>query len=172
MKKIFIVGFWSIIAFLLQSTLFQHLKFGGIAPNLLIIVVASYGFMRGSKSGIWTGFFCGVLSDIFFGKVLGVYAIIFMMIGFVNGYFRKAFFPDDIKLPMLLILSSDFAYSCLIYIILFLFRGRFHLGFYFLHVMIPELVYTIVMTCLLYPAILFMERKFNTEETVGVSEIE
>ena len=30
------------------------------------------------------------------------------MIGYVNGMFRKVFYPDDIKLPMILISGSDF----------------------------------------------------------------
>ena len=37
------------ICFLLQTTLFQALSFASISPNLLIIVVSSFGFMRGRK---------------------------------------------------------------------------------------------------------------------------
>lgn len=37
------------ICFLLQTTLFQALSFASISPNLLIIVVSSFGFMRGKK---------------------------------------------------------------------------------------------------------------------------
>ena len=32
-----------LISFVLQTTVFQYFNFGGIAPNLLIIVTASYG---------------------------------------------------------------------------------------------------------------------------------
>lgn len=39
------------ICFLLQTTLFQTLSFASISPNLLIIVVSSFGFMRGKKRG-------------------------------------------------------------------------------------------------------------------------
>jgi rod shape-determining protein MreD len=118
------------ICFLLQSTVFQSLSFAGIVPNLLIIVVSSFGFMRGRKEGIVVGFFCGLLVDIFCGFYLGVYALIYMYIGFLNGIFQKHFYPDDIKLPMLMIGTSDLAANLITYFFLFLFRGRVELGYY------------------------------------------
>ena len=46
------------ICFLLQTTVFRALTFANIGPNLLIIVVSSFGLMRGKKEGLWVGFFC------------------------------------------------------------------------------------------------------------------
>ena len=62
-------------SFVLQTTLFQALSFGGIVPNLMIVLTASYGFMRGNKAGLLTGFFSGLLCDIFFGPVIGLNAL-------------------------------------------------------------------------------------------------
>ena len=42
-------------AYLLQSTVFSHLELAGIKPNLLLIVTAAFGFMRGPKEGMWIG---------------------------------------------------------------------------------------------------------------------
>ena len=58
------------VCFLLQTTLFQTLSLASISPNLLIVVTSAFGFMRGRKEGMWTGFFCGLLLDIFFGSVI------------------------------------------------------------------------------------------------------
>ena len=35
------------ICFVLQTTLFKSFSIAGISPNLLIIAVSSFGFMRG-----------------------------------------------------------------------------------------------------------------------------
>ena len=86
-----------IVCFLLQSTLFKALSFASISPNLLIVVCASFGFMRGRKEGIFIGFFSGLLIDIFFGEMIGFYALLYMYAGFLNGCFKKMFYPDDIK---------------------------------------------------------------------------
>ncbi len=88
MKKNIILFLVILASFILQTTLFQVLDFGGISPNLLMIVTASYGFMFDKKYGMVTGFFCGLLMDIFYGSVLGFYALIYLYIGAANGSFQ------------------------------------------------------------------------------------
>ena len=158
------------ICFLLQSTLFQALSIASISPNLLIVVASSFGFMRGRKEGMWIGFFSGLLLDIFFGSVIGFYALIYAYIGYVNGFFRKRFFPDDIKLPLTLIAASDLSYNMLVYFFLFFLRGRFRFGYYFLHIMLPELVYTILVTIVLYFLILRINQKLESIEKRSASK--
>jgi rod shape-determining protein MreD len=152
------------VCFLLQSTLFQMLSIASISPNLLIVVTSSFGFMRGRKEGMWIGFFSGLILDIFFGSVIGFYALIYAYIGYVNGFFRKRFFPDDIKLPLILIAASDFSYNILVYLFLFFLRGRFRIDYYLLNIMLPELVYTILVTIVLYFIILKINKKLEKIE--------
>ena len=160
-----------IICFLLQCTVFDSLSFGGIIPNLMIIITASYGFMKGRKSGLLVGFTSGILTDIFFGDILGFYALIYMYIGYLNGIFRKMFYPEDIKLPIALIVGSDFLCNFVIYILSFFLQGRFRFSYYFLNIIIPEMVYTIIVTCALYPVLLIIERWLERREKEGVSKI-
>mgnify|MGYP002509544697 FL=1 len=164
MKRFIMSIFLIIICFLLQTTVFKGLAFGGIVPNLLIVLTASFGFMRGECTGLLVGFFCGLLGDIFFGNVLGLNAMIYMYIGYTNGKFNRIFFPDDIKLPLLLIFLSDLAYGFLYYITMFLMRSRFQIDFYFFHIILPEIVYTLLMTLLLYPLILWINKRLEDSE--------
>ena len=152
------------VCYLLQSTVFQALSFASISPNLMIVVVSAFGFMRGKKEGLWIGFFTGLLLDIFTGSILGFYALLYMYVGYFHGFFRKMFYPEDIKLPMLLIAVSDFSCSLIIYFLLFLFRGKFDILYYLLNIMIPELVYTMVVTIFLYFIILKINQKLETIE--------
>lgn len=171
MKKAVTSAFFVVVCFLLQCTLFRSLSFGGIIPNLMIIITASYGLMRGKKSGLLVGFFSGLFIDIFFGSLLGFYALLYMYIGYLNGIFRKLFYPEDIKLPMFLILVSDFVYSLACYILMFLLNGRFNFPYYFMNIILPEMVYTIVITCGLYPLLLMIERRLEQKEREGASKI-
>ena len=154
------------ICFLLQTTLFQALSFASISPNLLIIVVSSFGFMRGKKEGMYIGFACGLLLDIFGSGILGFYALLYMYIGYINGCFRKMFYPEDLKLPMLLIAGSDL----LIYFFLFLFRNRYHFQYYLWNIMLPELVYTMLITIFLYVIILKVNQRLETLEKRSASK--
>ena len=171
MPKIIVSAFFVVIGFLLQCTVFRSFSFNGIIPNLMIIITASYGFMRGRKSGLLIGFFSGLLMDIFFGNYLGFYALIYMYIGYLNGVFRKMFYPEDIKLPIALIVGSDFLYSICIYVLSFFLKGRFQFLHYLLNVIVPEMVYTIIITCILYPLLLLVESRLEWREKEGASKI-
>lgn len=150
MRRKIVIAITIIICFLLQSTLFQTLSFSSISPNLLIVVTAAFGFMRGKKEGLFVGFFCGLIMDIFFSSVLGFYALLYMLIGFSNGVFKKIFYPEDIKLPIGLIAASDIICNLVIYIVQFFSRGRFEFGYYLIHIILPELVYTLILAVVIY----------------------
>lgn len=152
------------ICFVLQTTFFQFASFAGIAPNLLIVIVSSFSLMRGKKEGMYLGLFCGLLIDIFCGFYYGVYALIYMYIGYVNGLFQKRFYPEDIKLPMLLISGSDLALNLIIYVIMFLTRSRYDFLYYLRAIIIPELVYTMVITIFLYFILLKVNQKLEAYE--------
>lgn len=158
------------VCYLLQTTLFQRWSFASISPNLMIIVVSAFGFMRGRKEGLFIGFFCGLLLDIFNGSILGFYSLLYMYIGYFNGRFRKLFYPEDVKLPMLLIAGSDVACNLLIYFFMFLFRNRYDFNYYFLQLMIPELVYTMFVTIFLYFIILKINQSLEAIEKRSASK--
>lgn len=170
MNRKVVVTLLVIICFSLQCTLFKALSLGFISPNILIILTASFGLMRGKKEGLIVGFFCGFLIDIFYGDVLGFYALIYMYIGYVNGFFNKIFYDEDIKLPIILITLSDTVYGFIIYIFLFLLRTRLDFGYYLLHIIIPEVVYTVVVTIVLYRVIRAINRKLESKEKRSASK--
>lgn len=167
MRRFLVSTLLIIVCFVLQTTVFKELAFGGIVPNLLIVLVSSFGFMRGEKTGLIIGFFCGLLADIFFGEVLGFNAMVYMYIGYLNGKFSPIFYPEDIKLPVALILGSDLIFGFVNYVIMFFMRGRFDIKYYFVNIILPEMVYTILITLLLYPLILLINKKLEDTEKRG-----
>lgn len=150
-----------LLGYVLQTTLFQTLNFAGISPNILIIITASYGFMFGRRYGMVTGFICGLLMDVFYGDVMGFYALIYLYIGAGNGLFNSIFYQDDIKLPLGLITASDFVYSLVCYVLMFVLRGRFDFVYYLREVIIPETVYTLLVTIFFYPCILVINKSIE-----------
>ncbi len=159
-----IVTIFIFICFILQCSVFSALSLAGIVPNLMIILTSAFGFMRGEKEGIVIGFFCGLLSDVFFGELLGFYALILMYIGFLNGKFSRVFYPEDIKLPIALIFISDLSYGILCYVMLFLLRGRLDFPFYFTKIILPETIYTIIITLFVYPIVLLFNERLEAGE--------
>lgn len=154
MKRVIMNTIFVLVLFLLQSTVFKWLSLANIGPNLLIVITASCGFMHGKNEGMLVGFFCGLLIDIFSSDLFGFYALVYMVIGYLNGFFNAIFYEVDIKLPMILIAVSELFYGIVIYLFLFLLRNRLDFMYYFVHIIVPELLYTIVITIILYRVIL------------------
>lgn len=159
-----------LICFLLESTVFPSLSFASVTPNLMIIVTSSFGFMRGKKEGMMVGFLSGLLIDIMFSDLIGFYTLIYTVLGYANGFFRKIFYDDDIKLPLILIAASDFLQGNIICIFMFIMRSRFHYFYYLKSIIIPELIYTILITLILYQIILKINKKLESEEQRSASK--
>lgn len=153
--------------FLLQNTVLKALELGAIAPNLLLVITASFGFIGGRKEGMFIGVFCGLFLDVFYGQLFGYYILLYTLIGYANGFFHAVFYDMDIKQPMFLIALSDLIYGLIQYFFQFLLRGRFDFGFYFSNVIIPEFLYTVVLILLFYPGILRLYEKLEKLDDTG-----
>ena len=136
----------------------------------MIIVTSSFGFMRGKKEGMVVGFVSGLLIDIMFNDLVGFYALIFTIIGYINGMFERIFYEDDIKLPLILIAASDFLYGNIVCILMFIMRSKFNYFYYLRSVILPELIYTILVSLILYQIILYINRKLESEEKRSASK--
>ena len=155
-----------VLALLLQTTVFKEIELADAVPNLLLVVTISYGYLRGRTSGICIGLICGLMLDMMYGGVIGLYAFVFMTIGFVLGFCRKVYFTDSLLLPTVLIAAGDLVYCLYYYVTEFLMRGRVHFIFYFVHKFLPEILYTTLVGILFYRLILLVESKIieNREE--------
>lgn len=176
MRRKVITALVIIVSFILQCTVFQALSLAGIAPNLLLIVTSSLGFMRGEKEGMVIGLFSGLLNDIFFGSLFGFYSLLYMFLGYGSGLFHRVFYDEDIKLPMIWIALSELVYGLSVYFFMFLLRSKFQFLFYLMHIILPELIYTVVVTILVYRLIRnlnhWLEQKEKEEgETKIVSSV-
>ena len=167
MKRCITIGIIIIICFLCQSTLFHFLELAGVVPNLLLIVTMSFGLMRGRREGLLVGFFSGLLIDIFFGSVLGPYAFIYMTLGYVDGFFHRIYYVEDVLLPMFMITLNDFIYNLIVYILYFVLQNKLNFAEYFADVMLPEMIYTILITLFFYKLLMRINlrlKKIKEEE--------
>lgn len=139
-----------IVNLILQSTLFQYIGIMGIKPNTAIIIVASIAFMRGEIDGGITGLIAGFLQDSFFGMFLGLNMFIYMIIGYLCGKFLSGFYKESIIIPTLIALVADFCYGFLFYTISVLMRGYTNFLYFLSMIILPEMVYTAVVSIILY----------------------
>lgn len=153
-----------IVCFLLQTSVFEFLSLADVVPNILLILTVTMGFIRGKKTGIVIGFFCGLLIDIFSGSVMGQYALLYLFFGYANGWFHARFYEDDILLPIGLLAGNSLIYSFVMFFFFFVLRGRFHFISYLIHIMIPEAVYTGIVALILYKILLEIDLRISDGE--------
>ena len=149
--KRFIFGIIGIIAcFVCQTALFGLFKLADTAPNIMLIFVASIAVMRGQKEGMTIGFFSGLLLDIYYSSYLGIFAFVFMIFGFVDGFFHRIYYAEDTFLPLVLIAVNDVIYGFLMYLGYGLLKNHLHILFYLKNIILPEIVYTVAVAVIFY----------------------
>lgn len=168
MKRRIVMIVLILFCFILQTTLLQTFSIASVSPNLAVILTVSFALMRGKREGMFTGVFFGILMDIFYGPVLGFHTLILAYMGYLNGYCYRIFYDDDIKMPVLLIACSNFAYALIVYLFQFLFRGRISLLFYLKRIIIPEVIYTALITLIVYRLLLALNHKLEKAEQRSV----
>ena len=153
-----------ILAFVLQGYISLATNLIIVTPNFLLIVTSILGFMRGENFGSLTGLFCGLLVDIAFGDVLGLYALIYTYIGFFSGIFKRLLHNDHVYVAMFLVFFNDFIYNSFVYIFRFLLRNKLTYSFYFDHIILPEMIFTAFFMLILYKLFDYLNDKIYVEK--------
>ena len=138
------------INFILQTTVFPLLSIRGIFPNTALILVTSYALLRGSKEGALTGAATGFLMDIFFNTSIGFYAALYAALGFLFGRGQRDFYRENYFLPIFFCATSACIFQAVLYVTGFLFRGEGNLLYLLFSVLLPEIVYTAILTIPIY----------------------
>lgn len=151
--------------FLVQNNVFAASPLVITVPNLLLILVFSFGFMRGSFEGMLIGFVCGLLTDLFFGSTIGLSALIFAVLGYGIGFLGRTYYTEYVSLPLLLCLISDLVYLLGVYVFAILLAGGRGFIPYLTKIVLPEMLYTGLMAILLYPLFRQVEKGISRWET-------
>lgn len=164
MKRTAINVLLMILAFTIQNCIFPLLPFLSAAPNLLLILTFSFGFIHGKEAGMYYGLFAGILLDLFYSGPFGFYTLLFIWIGYMNGICTRYYYEDYITLPLILSLFNELAYNLYIYVFRFLIRNRLDFLHYAKQIIIPETIFTVVTTLLIYRFFLFTSRRLEEME--------
>jgi len=158
-----------ILAFAVQNSIFPCIPFLSAAPNLLLILVFSYGFIYGQRSGMLYGFAAGLLMDLFYSGPFGFFTFAFLWMGYLNGSLSRYYYENYITLPLMLCTINELAYNLYIYFFRFFIRGKTDFIFYFKTILLPEIIITLLFTLFLYRFFLWYNRKleaFDSKHTL------
>lgn len=129
----------------LEATLFQNLRIYGFKPDFTLMIVVSYGILRGKQDGGFIGLAAGLLVDIMYGKVFGIYALAYMITGYVSGMFNEKVFKDSMLPAMMFNGVAVALCQSIVYLFSYLTNSLGYFGMPFIEFvlarMLPLLIY-------------------------------
>ena len=67
-------------------------------------------------------------------------------------------------MPLMIVAVGDLLYGIMVYGFQFLMRGRIHFFYYFGRIIIPEMIYTVLVTVVLYKLLFLLNQKLTELE--------
>lgn len=143
----------AVLLYVLQTSVFTGIVLAGVVPDLLLILVVAVAFTRGRIQGMLTGLVCGLLIDCTYCEFLGLFALLYMLIGYIAGYSHRIYDENDYTIPLVLVGVGELVYNLMYFIVFYLLKGKTNIGFYIVRFMFPKVIYTVLIGILLYKLI-------------------
>ncbi|MBR1444561.1 MAG: rod shape-determining protein MreD [Firmicutes bacterium] len=149
---------------ILQSTLFEYISIIDVKPNSAIVIIISMAFMRGKTEGAVTGLIAGLLQDCFFAPYIGFYTFCYILVGYFCGMFFRGFYKETIITPLLLTAAFDLIFEFVYYVFNILLKGYVDFGFFLKSVILPEVVYTTLISAIIYKILYYINSLLEERE--------
>ncbi len=161
--RIFILILISIINISLQISLPNFLGLN-ILPNTSLVLIVCYSYLRTDIEGAFLGLGIGLMQDMLFSEVLGYYACIYFVVGYVSSHLLKQFMNSNIIPVFLLNFIATFMYSIMVYFFTYFFRGKLEFFHYMYHITFFEAIANAVVSIPIFYVIYFIDSKLKVRE--------
>lgn len=162
MLRVLINIFLLLFGFIINSSLFECIKLQGVKPDLFIIFIVSISVLRSDVEGAIFGFFAGFMCDIFFGRTLGFFALIYMFVGYLSTRPFKYFYRENYLIPMLLCFFATIFFEIVTFALSFSMMENF---FYAINkIILPKAIYNTILILGIYPLIYLLNKKLEQRE--------
>lgn len=163
--RVLILSVGVVLGVALQATWLAGLNLpGDIVPDLILIMVISYGLLRGPDEGLFFGLAAGLFLDLVAGGVIGIQILSKTAAGFSAGLLEKNIFKDNLLVPVIAALAGTFAFESFNVLMHLSFNGNYNYWSLLISTIIPSALYNAVFAPIIYRLFLEMER-FIAERT-------
>lgn len=155
LPRALVIGLLVVLALALQSTLLSYATILGVIPQLVLVVICCVALTEGDTVGLVAGFLGGLLQDLQLaeGSIIGLYALVFTVIGYSLGLLRDHTNQSSVWTPVLAI-SVASAAAELSYALLSILLGQEWIGLAFTaRVAGLVVLYNVLLTPLVFPLV-------------------
>jgi rod shape-determining protein MreD len=163
MSRTLITTLALLAALLLQVAVAPQLAVFGVVPNFVFLVVVTLALMEGPVTGCVAGFIGGLLFDLLGASVVGPYALVFCVAGYMAGLIHANMFAEGWLLPVSVVFIASVGAEITHGTIMVILDAGLPFWSALGRIMLPGAVYNTVLAVLLYP---LMTRLLRRDRTV------
>lgn len=108
------------LAIFLQSTIFASLNIAGTVPDIMLIFITFFALLNGPNKGTVYGILCGLLEDLYVGRVIGINALSKGIVAYTVGKLQGNVFKENILVGILMSIIATLINSVLVLLITFI----------------------------------------------------
>lgn len=156
--KIIIYIVFIFLCAILQTTIFEDIKFYSVNSNIFLVLIITISLMRSRLEVLIISFISGIVYDILVGKYIGLSSIIFMIL--ILGIYKldTGVHKESRAIQIILIIIGTIVFNSLVYIFASNAVGFIEYFHKFKSLIIPELLYNIMIGLIIYKPILNTSR--------------
>jgi rod shape-determining protein MreD len=153
-----------VVVAVLQATVVTHLKVLGVFADLPLLVVVSWGLLRGSRDGLIWGFLAGVAVDVLSGAPFGAATLSLMAVGFLGGLARRSVYAAHFVFPMVLVFLVTILYNALFLLIVGLSGDAVMWLDSLLRIILPSAILNAALAPVMLALMRLIQRRFGPDE--------
>jgi rod shape-determining protein MreD len=140
-------------AALLQGTVVARIRFFGVSPNLMLVIVVAWSLLRGVTEGLVWAFAGGLALDLMSGIPLGTSSLALMTACLLAGLGTNQVFATNLLFPILIVSLATAVAGWLVLLISQIRGLPLNWIASTVHIIGPELLLNAALMVLIYPAL-------------------
>jgi rod shape-determining protein MreD len=149
---------------ILQSTVVTHVKIWGGFADLPLLVVVSWGLLRGPREGLIWGFIAGLAVDLLSGAPFGAATFGLMVAGLLSGLGKSTVFRSQIVLPLVSVLLATIVYDIIFLIVVWISGDPVAWLDSVVYLILPSAVLNAVLTPVVFVIMRWLSTRFGRTE--------
>lgn len=150
-----------ILMFILQTTPNLIPEIFGAKPLLLIPVALTIAFFEEEIPAMFFGLSCGIILDLSSSDNIGFFAFTLTLISFIMSQIFRDYMVVSLLNSLAFVSATSLVFIFLHFMIFYLFAGKIDPLYYFVNHNLPKIIYTIVITPIIYGINRFLYRNLR-----------
>lgn len=151
----------AVLVLALEASVFSHVTWRGIQPNLTLVYAVVVGLAFGPTDGALIGFWSGFLQDVYSGRHLGVYGSVHLVAGYLAGLSTLRVFREYLWLPLAVAAAATVIAESMALVLFRLFGTPVSVVASFHRVIVPMVVLNSLIAPLLYGPVLRLRLRID-----------